>query len=127
MFTFALHKALAMAEQSHPDIHIKNAFYLEWQVSPQLPGLSRDGGTSVLLNGRLVWLFDDTEVTPRMMSYSFLCPTPLHAPVLLRNITLLRNFGIFASGKLSTAQEQAMTAYQTLSDGGWIRAAYCDM
>jgi hypothetical protein len=41
---------------------------LEWQVSSQLSGLSQDGGASVLLNGRLVWLFDDTEVTPRMMS-----------------------------------------------------------
>jgi hypothetical protein len=61
--------------------------YLEWQISPQLLGLSRDGGASVLLKGRLVWLFDDTEVTPRMMSYSFLCPAPLHTPMLLREIS----------------------------------------
>jgi hypothetical protein len=113
-----------MAEQSRPDIHIKGVFCLKWQINPQLPRLSRDGGASVLLNGHLIWLFDDTEVTPGVVDCS---NTTVYSHAPERNITLLRNFGIFTSGKLRTAQERAVIAYQTLSDGGWMRAAYCDM
>jgi hypothetical protein len=75
----------------------KNVFYLGQQISPQLPGLSRDSRASVLLNGRLVWLFDDTEVTSKDDELPILMSNAAaysHAPK--GNIILL--FGIFVSG-----------------------------
>jgi hypothetical protein len=116
-----LQRALAIAEQSQSEIHIKNVVYHGTQISPQLPGLYRDGSASVLLNGRVIWQFDDIGSPPRTPSFSLLCPTLLRTAMLLSEISHCCSiFGIFASGKQNTAQEQAVAAVQTLSDGGWI-------
>lgn len=43
-------------------ITIKNVTIIGAQTNPGL-AVSRDGGVSVLLNGKVLWLFDDTTVT----------------------------------------------------------------
>ena len=42
-------------------VSVKNVTLLGAQVSPDVEEVSRDGGYSVLINGNIVWLYDDTE------------------------------------------------------------------
>jgi hypothetical protein len=117
-----LYLNFSLAQQSQSKIHIKNISYLGPQLSPRLSGLSRDGGASVLLNGHVVWLFDDTEVTSNDEELLiFVSNTAAYSHAPKSNLTLLDNFGISASGKQSPSQsEHALAADKSLSGGGWI-------
>lgn len=42
-------------------VSVKNVTFLGPQLSPDVEDVSRDGGYSVLVNGNIVWLYDDTE------------------------------------------------------------------
>jgi hypothetical protein len=85
-----LHRAQPIAEQSQSETHIKNVFYLGPQISPQLPGLSRGGGASILLNGHVILLFHDTAVTFKVEELLiFVSDTAAYRHAPERNITLL--------------------------------------
>jgi hypothetical protein len=117
-----LHLNCSLAQQSQSKIHVKNVSYLGPQINPRLSGLSRDGGASVLLNGHVVWLFDDTEVTSNNDELLiFVSNTAAYSHAPNANLTLLQNFGISASVKEGSGQsEHAMATDKSLSGGGWI-------
>ena len=121
-FYLCLHLALSSANRPESRIHVKNITYLGPQINPELPGLSRDGGASVLLNDHVVWLFDDTQITSNTSELLFFVSNTAaysHAPD--RNLALLQDFGIPVPARLSgTGDVQTLTVDESLSAGGWI-------
>ena len=118
---------LSLAGRSESRIDIKNVTYLGPQISPQLPGvgpssLSRDGGASVLVNGNVVWLFDDTQVTSDAEELLlFVSNTAAYSHNPDGNLTLLKDFGIStAAGQSGAPGGQSLNIDKALSAGGWI-------
>ena len=119
---------LSFAGGSEFRIDIKKITYLGPQTSPQFPGvgslsLSRDGGASVLLNGKVVWLFDDTQVTSNAeeLLLLFVSNTAAYSHAPNGNLTLLKDFGISTAARQSGAPGgQNLTIDKALSAGGCI-------
>jgi hypothetical protein len=100
----------------------KTSLNLGPQINPRLSGLSRDGGASVLLNGHVVWLFDDAQVTSKDDELLiFVTNTAAYSHAPNANLPFLQNFGISASGKEGSCQsEHTIVVDKSLSGGGWI-------
>ncbi|KAL8719201.1 MAG: hypothetical protein Q9225_003755 [Loekoesia sp. 1 TL-2023] len=114
--------SLACIEAWTP-IVVKNVTQLGPQITPDVTRVSRDGGYSVLLNGQIIWLYDDTECLDLGgKQLSFVSNTAAYAKDANKNVSILQDFGVEAAGK---DKKSGKTAYAILADttvgtGGWI-------
>ena len=112
---------LTTCEQWTP-IVVKNVTYLGPQLSPDITDVSRDGGYSALINGNIVWLYDDTECldsTGRQLSFISNTAAYVHEPD--QNISIMADFGVAKVGKDSSGSQQyAILADTSVETGGWI-------
>lgn len=101
---------------------IGNITHLGPLHSPDVTGVSRDGGTSVLLNGRITWIFDDTEcLSEANQQLGFVSNSASHNKEPNANISSLQDFGIVNTGKNSQGKsEYAIRAGGSVGTGGWI-------
>ena len=101
---------------------VKNITYIGPQSTPEVTNVSRDGGYSVLINGNIVWLYDDTEC----MGYagnqlSFVSNTAAYAHQPNKNESTVKDFGVVMVGKDQYGRkEYAILADKTVGTGGWI-------
>ncbi|KAL8927463.1 MAG: hypothetical protein Q9208_002268 [Pyrenodesmia sp. 3 TL-2023] len=113
---------LACAEAWTPII-VKNVKQLGPQLSPDVTRVSRDGGYSVLLGDRVIWLYDDTECLDLSgKQLSFVSNTAAYAKDPNKNLSILQDFGVEAAGreKKSGKTDYAILADKTVRTGGWI-------
>ena len=109
-----------MADLS-PQVNVKNIRFIGSQITPDVTDVSRDGGYSVLINGNIVWLYDDTEC----MGYagqqlSFVSNTAAVSQPN-QNISTVQDFGVVLVGEDSQGRkEYAILANDTVGTGGWI-------
>ncbi|KAL8810713.1 MAG: hypothetical protein Q9223_002160 [Gallowayella weberi] len=104
-------------------IVVKNVTQLGPQITPDVTHVSRDGGYSVLLNGQIIWLYDDTECLDRQgKQLSFVSNTAAYAKEPNKNVSMLLDFGVEAVGKdQKTGMENyAILADTTVATGGWV-------
>ncbi|KAL9008502.1 MAG: hypothetical protein Q9173_006379 [Seirophora scorigena] len=104
-------------------IVVKNVTELGPQISPDVTQVSRDGGYSVLLDGRIVWLYDDTECFDLgQKQRSFVSNTAAYARDPNKNVSMLQDFGVEAVGKEKNSgiTDYAILADKTVGTGGWI-------
>jgi hypothetical protein len=103
-------------------IVVKNVTELGPQHNPDVTGISRDGGLTVLLNGNIIWLFDDTECrSDTGTQLSFVSNTASYTQNPNGNISIVKDFGVVGVGKDGYGVEQyAILADQTVGTGGWI-------
>lgn len=117
----SLEVAIIMAQPWSP-IVVKNVTQLGTQLAPDVTNVSRDGGHSVLLNGNVVWLYDDTEC----MGYdghqlSFISNTAAYTREPSRDLCTLKDFGVVMVGEDQQGRKQyAILADKTVGTGGWI-------
>ncbi|KAL8996675.1 MAG: hypothetical protein Q9188_006514 [Gyalolechia gomerana] len=104
-------------------IVVKNVSELGPQITPDVTRVSRDGGYSVLLDGHIVWLYDDTECLDSSgKQLSFVSNTAAYATNVNKNVSMLQDFGVEAAGKdkKSGKSQYAILADTTVGTGGWI-------
>lgn len=104
-------------------IVVRNITQLGPQITPDVTRVSRDGGYSVLLNGQIIWLFDDTECLDRDgKQLSFVSNTAAYADDANKNVSMLVDFGVEAVGKdkKTGKTNYAILADTTVATGGWI-------
>lgn len=104
-------------------IVVKKVTELGPQITPDVTRVSRDGGYSVLLDGNIVWLYDDTECLDYSgKQLSFVSNTAAYAKDVNKNISMLQDFGVEAAGKdrKSGKKQYAIMANTTVGTGGWI-------
>ncbi|MCJ1395930.1 hypothetical protein MMC18_008816 [Xylographa bjoerkii] len=102
-------------------ISVKNITLLGPQFTPDVTNVSRDGGYSVLLNGNIVWLYDDTECMGHAGNQlSFVSNTAAVADPN-QNISTVKDFGVVMIGSDKYGRkEYAILANDTVGTGGWI-------
>lgn len=113
---------LSWAEKYWTRFLVKNVSYLGQQHSPGLSGLlGRDGGASVLINNRVVWLFDDTEIGSDSGGV-LVSNTAAYSYDPSKNLFELQSFGFRpANGQDSSSLDQKVILSKSLSaNGGWI-------
>ncbi|KAI4253827.1 MAG: hypothetical protein L6R42_007437, partial [Xanthoria sp. 1 TBL-2021] len=104
-------------------IVVKNITQLGPQITSDVTRVSRDGGYSVLLNGQIIWLYDDTECLDRDgKQLSFVSNTAAYAEDANKNVSMLVDFGVEAVGKdkKTGKTNYAILADTTVATGGWI-------
>lgn len=103
-------------------IVVKNVKYLGEQKTPDVTDVSRDGGYSVLINGNIVWLYDDTECMDRdRKQLSFVSNTAAYAAQPNRDVFVVADFGTVMVGQDKKGNENyAILADGTVGTGGWI-------
>ncbi|KAI9723422.1 MAG: hypothetical protein M1812_001306 [Candelaria pacifica] len=118
--TFLFRAILVSTDPSTPVI-VKNVTQLGPQVSPGITDLSRDGGYSVLINGHITWLYDDTECLSQDGSQlSFVSNTAAYASNT-GNISMVEDFGIVMVGEDKYGRQQnAILGDKSVGDGGWV-------
>lgn len=115
--------ALCIAFSSHAwtPIVVGNVTPLGPQLSPDVTDVSRDGGYSALINGNIVWLYDDTECTDlRGTQLSFISNTATYQ-LDPKNVSTVADFGVVNLGKTSGGSPKtAILAGTTVGTGGWV-------
>ena len=103
-------------------ILVKNVTMLGPQQSPGVTNVSRDGGYTALINGNIVWLFDDTECFDREGDQlSFISNTAAYSAQPDKNVSTLTDFGVMDVGKDKNGKSKlAILADTTVGTGGWI-------
>ena len=101
---------------------IKNITVLGPQLTPDASNVSRDGGYSTLINGKIVWLYDDTECFDHDGNQlSFVSNTAAYSSDPNNNILTLKDFGVINLGTDSDGSPKtAILAGTTMGAGGWI-------
>ncbi|KAI9824943.1 MAG: hypothetical protein M1826_007195 [Phylliscum demangeonii] len=101
---------------------VKDVVLLDAQRSPNITHVSRDGGHSVLLDGQIVWLYDDTEcISADGTQLSFLSNTASYASQLQTSLSIVTDFGVTVVGKnRAGGNESAILNEATVGSGGWI-------
>ena len=101
---------------------VKNVTLLGPQRSTTVTNLSRDGGSSVLLNGNIVWLYDDTASRDKNGDIiSFLSNTAAYSSEPNGSVTLVRDFGVVLANQSNPFQlETGILATEVVQNGGWI-------
>lgn len=111
-----------VSSQSLSPISVKNITFLGTQQTPDITNVSRDGGYSVLVNGNIVWLYDDTECMDfdgNLLSFTF--NTAAYAYQPNQNVLAMADFGVVMVGKDRFGREEnAILADSTVGTGGWI-------
>lgn len=121
VFTILCGVPVAFSE-TWTQITVKNMTQLGPQLTPRVTYVSRDGGFSVLVNGAIVWLYDDTEcMSFEGAQLSFVSNTAAFADQSSTNISLVQDFGVEMVGEDQYGRkEYAILANTTVGTGGWI-------
>ena len=103
-------------------INVKNITALGPQLTPDVTYVSRDGGYSTLINGNIVWLYDDTEcMDPEGKQLSFVSNTAAYADQPNKNVSTVADFGVMEVGAgKSGSKNFAILADTSVGTGGWI-------
>lgn len=103
-------------------IVVKNITALGPQLSPDVTNVSRDGGYSALINGNIVYLYDDTEcMDSQGTQLSFVSNTAAYASDPNNNIATVTDFGVVNLGTdVNGAPKNAILADTSVETGGWI-------
>lgn len=103
-------------------IIVKNITSLGPQLTPDVTAVSRDGGYSALINGNIVWLYDDTECKDLQGNQlSFVSNTAAYQAERPQNVSTVTDFGIVNLGKnQDDSLKTAILAGTTVGTGGWI-------
>ncbi|KAK4694375.1 hypothetical protein P7C71_g3195, partial [Lecanoromycetidae sp. Uapishka_2] len=102
---------------------VKNVTTLGPQLSPDVTVVSRDGGYSALINGNIVWLYDDTECMDlEGDQLSFVSNTAAYQTFNKNgNVSTVADFGVVNLGKNTDGSPKAaILAGTTVGTGGWI-------
>ena len=119
----ALWGSIIAVAQAWTPIVVKNVTQLGPQVAPDVTDVSRDGGYSALINGKIVWLYDDTEcLDSGGNQLSFVSNTAAYASEPNKNLSILQDFGVQAVGKdkKTGKTDYAILADTTVGTGGWV-------
>lgn len=119
----ALCIALGPFTQAWNPIIVKNVTTLGPQLSPDVTDVSRDGGYSVLINGNIIWLYDDTECMDLDGGQlSFVSNTAAYQTFNKNgNVSTVADFGVVNLGKNNNGSPKtAILAGTTVGTGGWI-------
>ncbi len=108
--------------QASTPIVIKNITTLGAQLTPDVTNVSRDGGYSALINGNIVWLYDDTEcMDTQGNQLSFVSNTAAYANQPDSNVATVADFGVVNLGtNPDGSPKTAILANTTVGTGGWI-------
>jgi len=119
---FAIYIATSSAATSWTPIAVKNVTELGPQLSPGVTDVSRDGGYTALINGKIVWLYDDTECFDREgAQLSFISNTAAYSSQPDKNLSTVTDFGVVNAGKDKNGESKmAILADTTVGTGGWI-------
>ena len=111
----------ALAEAYTPII-VRNVTLLGPQLTPDVTNVSRDGGYSALINGNIVWLYDDTEcLDTQGHQLSFVSNTAAYANQPGSNVATATDFGLVNLGtNPNGSPKTAILAHTTVGTGGWI-------
>lgn len=120
-FFSSVFASLLCVVTAYTPIAVKNVTPLGPQLSPDVTNVSRDGGYSVLVNGNVIWLYDDTECMDlEGTQLSFVSNTAASQPQA-NNVTVVNDFGVVNVGKEKDGSEKnAIFAHDTVGTGGWI-------
>lgn len=113
---------IVAASKAWTPIIVKDVTLLGPQVTPDVTDVSRDGGFSALINGKIVWLYDDTECFDLGgKQLSFVSNTAAYADEPNRNISKVADFGVVETGQDGYGRKQyAILADTAVGSGGWI-------
>ncbi|KAL8690797.1 MAG: hypothetical protein Q9218_003846 [Villophora microphyllina] len=120
---FIVYSVLITPVSGWSPIIVKSVTELGPQVAPDVTHVSRDGGYSVLLDGNIVWLYDDTECLDLGgKQLSFASNTAAYAMDANKNVSILQDFGVEVVGKdkKNGKADTAILADTTVATGGWI-------
>ena len=109
--------------QAWTPVVVKEVTTLGPQLTPDITDLSRDGGYSALINGKIVWLYDDTECMDRMGNQlSFVSNTAAYQRFNNgNNVSTITDFGVIDLGSNQDGSPKtAILADTTVRTGGWI-------
>jgi hypothetical protein len=114
--------ALSPFVQAWNPVIVKTVTTLGPQLSPDVTNVSRDGGYSVLINGNIVWLYDDTECMDlEGDQLSFVSNTAAYQTNNNGNVSTVTDFGVVNLGKdKNGSPKTAVLAGTTVGTGGWI-------
>ena len=93
------------------------------QLTPDVTHVSRDGGYSALINGKIVWLYDDTECLDKMGNQlSFVSNTAAYQRFEhANNVSTITDFGVVNLGSNQDGSPKtAILAGTNVRTGGWI-------
>jgi len=119
----ALYILLIISTQAYTPIVIKNITALGPQLTPDVSNVSRDGGYSALIDGNIVWLYDDTECMNMggHKQLSFVSNTASYSYRPTEYVTTVSDFGVVDLGKEQDGTpKNAILADTTVGTGGWI-------
>ena len=113
---------LSVLTQAWTPIVVRNVTTLGPQLTPDVTNVSRDGGYSALINGNIVWLYDDTEcMDTQGNQLSFISNTAAYANQPGSSMTTATDFGVINLGtNPDGSQKTAILAHTTVGTGGWI-------
>ena len=94
------------------------------QNSPNVRNVSRDGGYSALINGKIVFFYDDTECfDSEGTQLSFVSNTAAYANPR-NDVHDVNDFGVVNLGRdKDGSSKTAILADSSVETGGWIRFA----
>lgn len=120
LFTSCL--ILSTLTQASTPIIVKNVTILGPQLTPDVTNVSRDGGYSALVNGNIVWLYDDTEcMDTQGNQLSFVSNTAAYANQPDSDVATVADFGVVNLGtNPDGSPKTAILAHTTVGTGGWI-------
>ena len=102
---------------------VKTITNLGPQLTPDVTDVSRDGGYSALINGKIVWLYDDTECMDMTgTQLSFVSNTAAYQNFDSSNsVSTIADFGVVDLGSNQDGSPKtAILANTTVRTGGWI-------
>ena len=102
---------------------VKTVTNLGPQLTPDVTDVSRDGGYSALINGKIVWLYDDTECMDMTgTQLSFVSNTAAYQSFDNgNNVSTITDFGVVDLGSNQDGNPKtAILANTTVRTGGWI-------
>lgn len=109
--------SFALSQPLTPII-VKDVTILGTQKTPDVTNVSRDGGYSVLINGNIVWLYDDTECMDiDGNQLSFISNTAAYAYQPDEDVLAMADFGVVMLGKDRLGRNESAIL---LESGGWI-------
>ena len=113
---------LSTLTQAWTPIVVKNVTTLGPQLTPDVTNVSRDGGYSALINGNIIWLYDDTEcMDTQGNQLSFVSNTAAYANQPDSNVATVTDFGTVNLGtNPDGSPKTAILAHTTVGTGGWI-------
>ena len=108
--------------QAWTPIIVRNITTLGPQLTPDVTNVSRDGGYSALINGNIVWLYDDTEcMDTQGNQLSFISNTAAYTNQPGNDVVTASNFGVVNLGtNPDGSPKTAILAHTTVGTGGWI-------